>query len=123
MPSEISRRGPSISPSSIAARKPASAPPMSRAVVIPQASVLAKDIDRAQHIVRRCVEQMLAHVARTIGAVDVAVDESRQNGAARRVEALGASRNCYVCLGTRCNYPPVLNNDDAGPDRVATKSV
>jgi hypothetical protein len=39
---EMSKRGPATSPSSIACRKPASAPPMSRAVVTPQASVSAK---------------------------------------------------------------------------------
>ena len=39
---DTSRRGPSTKPSSMASRKPASAPPMSRAVVTPQARVSAR---------------------------------------------------------------------------------
>jgi hypothetical protein len=53
----------------------------------------------------------------------VAIDETRQNGAARRIQALRCRRNYYTGLGTRSDYSPVLDDDNAGPDRIAAKSV
>jgi hypothetical protein len=66
---------------------------------------------------------MLPHVTGAVCAVNVAIDEARQNRAASRVKTGGIGRNCYIFLRTRSDYSPVLDDDNAGADRLATKPV
>ena len=115
-------RGPSIAPSSMAARNPASAPPQSRAVVTPQAKRLPKNLGRLQNIVGRRIEQMLAHVTRAIGAVHVAIDMpgSTVQPAASRRSAAGGSAMDRAGPRRRCVR---LDQYHSIRDRVRPRSI
>ncbi|HET7888545.1 MAG TPA: hypothetical protein VFL62_20165 [Bradyrhizobium sp.] len=55
--------------------------------------------------------------------MNVAIDETRQDRSAGRVEAYGLGRNSYVSLSSRCNYSPVFDHNGAALDRLATEPI